>query len=390
MHPNLTPRTNEVFGDTTSVWTFNGQRVKPYVGPLITYDSTALRAVDRKKMRGFDTERFRTRMRKGELLPYTPWYQFETSGSITESVYDVLYGAPGAPEEQHEWVVGHICADDTWVLSEEVVASYAPLIYDQYVADAAASINDRSWDALTFLAEFSQLTGLLTAIRNNIVKLFTKSKKKRTTWQREVNKLASSYLVFRYGYGPLMSDIKALNALLSRMTQGEVRRHSARKEGSYSFSVPYVREIPSSVVTSYRELIVDRVTISCRGSVAADIAIPKVRFNALTTGWEKLPFSFVVDWFANVGTTISALSVILNSVQYTACKGYKITVERKMTQESIPGPWFRSGTLRFAGESKASMTRREPCGIPIIPRLRAKFSWQKVLDLTALILQRLR
>lgn len=116
---------------------------------------------------------------------------------------------------------------------------------------------------------------------------------------------ADNYLEFHFGWSPLMSDIHdSMEALSKPYRPHEV---SARVRGKIDAGSFYSKEttISSSITerATYRTNIQD-ITLRCDMQVQnPNLALAEQMglINPATILWEKIPFSFVVDWFVNVG-----------------------------------------------------------------------------------------
>jgi len=138
---------------------------------------------------------------------------------------------------------------------------------------------------------------------------------------------ASAWLAYRYGVLPFIADVTAIVNGLD-MPVG-IRRDSTRKSLKLQeISVTSVSVGDSSTRTDVNVMLTDHVTV--RG-LAIDEHMSNLRDNIgfsakglLTVPWELIPFSFVLDWFVNVGDYLKA---------YSPAPGYKniggcLTTER--------------------------------------------------------------
>lgn len=342
-------------------------------------------AYQNRSMRGFDVPQFHKRKRSGELLPFTPWDQYESEGE-TSGVWD-RYTTDGSTI-YHDWYVnphGYIWQTG-WRLTPEAVLAHAPSDVSEYVTRAAASIYAKGWDALTFLAELKDIHRLYSNLAEHLEVLLKKRRR-----PSGFGGFSSDWLSTRYGWRPLINDIKNIIGLVQRWGTEKQERHTGSSFGGYSFTDTNLElDLPGVNEVRYRK-VVDTIEVNPRACVVADIVIPAIQINPIQTGWELIPFSFVVDWVLNVGKTIAALSVLVGATSYVACKGFKITVTREFEYglQEPAGGWI-SGTCLQTGKSVASYTRRIPCGIPIIPRFDVRFDWRKMLDINAYISQHLK
>lgn len=128
-----------------------------------------------------------------------------------------------------------------------------------------------------------------------------------------IAKLAGALkLTWTYGWAPLLSDVydildetlhsyinqyQSYNGLARRTTSVVV---AGQVDGSYGFTIPFI--------TERRE--------TCRIKVVLDTgSMPELArwtsLNPASIGWELLPFSFVVDWFFDVGSTLRSIESAL-------------------------------------------------------------------------------
>jgi len=210
-------------------------------------------------------------------------------------------------------------------------------------------------------------------------------------WRKYWKKFTSEWLSVRYGWRPLLYDLEDLNTAIKTLREEqEVKRYSEHSGTKYTTMHYETAENQWSYFKVFH-VITTKVTTRIRGTVAADIEVPALQFNPLQTGWEIIPFSFVLDWFLRVGQTLSAISFLAREKAYTASKGFRLEVERDYTAES--GDYtssFGSGLgFEQTGSSRATLEVRTPCPIPYHPHFVLKINNLKVIDLVALILQRL-
>lgn len=334
-------------------------------------------AIDRRRFVGWDIPEFHRRVREGELLPHTPFYQFSVTGS-SEGVYD--WTSEG---DTRLWYAGNYPHFNTWQMTEARIKEYVPSSYDKYVTEAASKIYGQGFDALTSLAE-------LKDVRRTFVNLAKGLKKLEIPNLLDWRKRTSNWLSLRYGWRPLIYDIVGLNEAIKNLNEKRTRfkeRAGTKYTNTY---VEYDTVEHSAYWTDH--VITTQVETGIRGSVIADIEVPAFQFNPLQTGWELVPFSFVLDWFFTVGTALSAISFAVHQKAYAASAGYQLKVTRSLavtmgdTKENfIEGP----GQTQV-GQSVAVLQVRNPCPIPYIPHFALKMNEFKVLDLISLILQRLK
>jgi len=121
--------------------------------------------------------------------------------------------------------------------------------------------------------------------------------------------VASDWLALQYGWLPLLSDTKAMAEHCAQRALDAERTSvplviikSGAKTGT-SYSTKTANSVKSGVKTS-----------SCRVTIRAKVNVQYLRtaqntgLNPLTLAWELMPYSFVVDWFADVGDYLNRLT----------------------------------------------------------------------------------
>jgi hypothetical protein len=206
---------------------------------------------------------------------------------------------------------------------------------------------------------------------------------------RSVDDLTNAWLEGRYGWRVLVYDMKDIAEVLSNLDSSRTR---FRKYVGSSFTE--TDRVAIDTATAYETrlgYIETTYDISVRGFVIADISPPSFAFNPITTAWELIPYSFVIDWIVNIGQFLETLSfLVLRSNHYSA-GGIQIEAERTLEVQGVhtpSSPW----TTDTGQESScsATLTLRNPREIPTTPQLWNRLDAIKVLDLVALMLQFLR
>lgn len=201
-------------------------------------------------------------------------------------------------------------------------------------------------------------------------------------------RLRERWLEYHYGIRPLVMEIdgglRALNAYVQKPLyfHGKVR-DTEHRQNSYSraFSLDgrsFTGAKMCETVTMEPQLIY-RVAYNTEG-VAARLA-PYGLTNPLLTAWELVPFSFVADWFVNVGDTIASLDN-LHSVKsldvIRSCRTHKlITIDG---YKDVAGHAF---------VSKRTWTRQPTAAMSPLTRLvyNPHLSITRLISATALLRQ---
>lgn len=160
-------------------------------------------------------------------------------------------------------------------------------------------------------------------------------------------KFANNYLEFHFGWSPLIGDIgSAINVLQEPIKSVWVHAKVTEPTRLYHLSDPVTNGNAAGLVPgSYnlRRYWEGRRSASCGAEVAVTnpnlwLANQLGFVNPASIAWELIPFSFVVDWFANVGQVINSYSDF-----------YGLTLSKGWTTRHYKGKGFYlySGTITW-------------------------------------------
>lgn len=146
-----------------------------------------------------------------------------------------------------------------------------------------------------------------------------------------IQSASQGYLIYRYGIRPTVNSlVGVLEGLMKRV--GRVRkstRSSGRLERS---SVEVMASVDTLRTTNY--IIIDKDVADVR-AMSLDEFNASLMFNIgfspkslLTLPWELVPYSFVVDWFVNVGEFIGAMAPAIGFTHLGNC----LVVRRTQTR----------------------------------------------------------
>jgi hypothetical protein len=206
------------------------------------------------------------------------------------------------------------------------------------------------------------------------------------------SKLSSNWLELQYGWLPLLSDVKAgAEWLANRLEVPFRQRYAASRRVSalrtrntpwvtYYLGVPNVNPVPScTCVAEYRKQIIAFITE--RPSVAVSLGLT----DPLSVAWEKIPFSFVADWFIPVGDYLGARGFA------SSLTGTFVTTVKTQTGSFING----NGNFvvpRYIGERQMTITRTVSTVLDVpMPRFKQfgqAASWSHCANAVALLTQK--
>lgn len=342
--------------------------------PYIVSTTEVYTACNDESYVGWDIPDYHKKLRSGVILPHTPFMHYTNVGASEGAALIVLSSGAKYYSDGNN-------SKRAWSIPAEQVWSYAPEQFDMYVQEAAAKIYSSGHDTLTFLAELVEVKHMFSQTLVKLLKLKIPKNPKA---------LASEWLSARYGWRTLIFDINQLNETFSSLNEKRTR-YSEKSRGKTGFTT--IHESGTVNYGSYdvAYLISDKVEIQFVGSVMADVWIPKFQFNPLTTGWELVPYSFVLDWFVSVGKALCAMSFLVLQSEYAASAGFRLEVTRTYQHDICSSTSeFSSGYNYQYATSEATLEKREPCKIPLTPHLKLRLNSYKIIDLLGMFIQRYR
>jgi hypothetical protein len=329
---------------------------------------------------GYDVPHYHRRLHKKELIPMTLWKQSNLKGSILESTEQLTIG-----QNSSYWVGPRplLGADKYFVLSLEPndLGLDETEMFERargYVQDAAAHIYTQGWDALTWAAELHKTFRMFRRFVPNLLRVIRRGR------------LDQAWLESRYGWRLLLFDIQDIMKVIASLNKAKPQ-FLKHRIGSNDLSQVITEQVTASdaASTAYFD-VTTNLEVSIRGNVIADIKPPKIALNPITTAWELVPFSFVVDWFIDVGQWLETLSFLSLSSKHVASIGYYIAVTRQVVQSDNQWKSGWSGARSFSSLTTGNVTVRLPASVPQLPQFGLKLSAYKITDLIALVLQVLR
>lgn len=339
-------------------------------------------SIDFRECRGVCTPHFHERKRRGELLPYTPWYQFEVSGGVTGGSYETSWDDPNVPCDASTTVINpFVPYDDLWIITsgeiENVLSNYD---FHNEVMRAAAAMYSKGHDTLTFLAELHKTRDMFSGVARKMYRAYRRGKPRKEDFD-----VAGAWLGVRYGVRPLIYDIIDIEKAINMLDEEKKRTRFTQRAGS-SYSYTEEEVIPgrwsggdqeTSIVTTYN--------ISVRGSITADFKPNAFSFNLLRTGWELVPYSFVVDWMIDIGTYLEAMSFLTLQTAHTAAGGFKVEASKQYRRYSTSTESHYGGSFTVSASTDAEYVRRVPTSVGLHPKLNFRFDDLKGIDLLFLI-----
>jgi len=318
---------------------------------------------------GVNTPNYKELKRTGQLIPYTEWDKSEQSHTAqTGELYTQWISNPSS-YFQYSNVLAYVPMNFVPPTPHMDDATYM-------MQQAAADVYAEGWDAATFAAELPKTASM---VRN------FGAKAANLTRGLSRKKVFDLWLEGRYGWRTLAYDVRDIHHAVVEMDE---RRSINTARRGYNVDQSYTDNYTFSSYQNYSGTVYGNVDcqLSIRGSIASQIEVARARINPLETGWELVPFSFVLDWVYDVGTAIKALSFLATNARYTSAIGYKQTYTASYSCGDVVDAANRqnskaTSSITYRGER----TKRIPTPLTVTPQLTNRLATPDlVLDLTAL------
>lgn len=181
------------------------------------------------------------------------------------------------------------------------------------VTSAHANIDTSEILALATAAESRKTVDSMVSIMRRTAKIAKNLRKFNIRSLRNElhpRELADRYMEARYAIRPLIYDAYGVAAAFQAERNSKIRRTFRGFEEESASISDTVETNSFGVLTQAKWDRSARCTISARAGVLCDVNLTTVSVLGVNqpfeSMWELTPFSFIIDWFANVGDTIAA------------------------------------------------------------------------------------
>lgn len=260
---------------------------------------------------------------------------------------------------------------------------------------SARGRTDANW--FETLAEANKALGMFGSALQNAAQFFGKN---RSIVQR-AKAAGNAYLLYRYGFSPILKDVVATRKALQR--EWDRVRVTTRKYALANSSKTVQTTSNLWGVWTISQTFAFNESVNVKALSLDDWVVSgleELGFNErdfLTLPWELIPYSFVVDWFVNIGDFIGAMAP--SSRLRQLCSGIVLDRAWTCTFTHTEGQLSYAGHTEVvrppSGECVYTFTRKER--IPGLPppsiAIKRSFGFENLKrcgDAAALIVQRLR
>lgn len=233
--------------------------------------------------------------------------------------------------------------------------------------------------------------GAVRKIANN--KAFSRTGRNKLRVSKLEKVIADTYLEYTYGWSPLINDVKDAAVALARLNHPEYEKTRFRAYGesekalsndSITFNTPgqiyfdkvFVRK-GKTIVVYYGALQGSSLDSNWVTPVERVIELSGFKLsNFAPTIWELIPYSFLVDYFANVGDLLMAATTDTSRVAWLTKVVIKETTEKVAIQFNSSksayvgsANWYKLISLSGSTGGYTTQFRtvtRGSCGMPFL------------------------
>lgn len=272
------------------------------------------------------TPQFRKRVRRGEVIPTNELLTSKLVVAMENEGNGITYQLL-APSCTSPLLIGQgRCDHGCWLTRYMTAAniSFSPLQPKPEISDS--DINDLVKEVTTkvlgdrgnsdnnlfeSISEYRQAIDLLTNPTKQIFRILNDPK--RSFASKAARSAADAWSIYRWGIRPMVNDITGIleglkkqvgrRRFTTRSSQSIKRVVGSSVQGTFGIARVTINQITVDEVTA-RARTLDEATFS----VANNIGFSAKGLTSLP--WELVPYSFVADWFVNVGDFIRALTPV--------------------------------------------------------------------------------
>lgn len=209
---------------------------------------------------------------------------------------------------------------------------------------------------------------------------------------------ANAWLEFTYGWRPLASD---LQGALDNHLYKNLNYASSALRSSAKYDAPTNFTRPSSVFPGKTEKVQGsglrgtRIQVKTKPTFASNDAAAWTSLNPVSIAWELMPYSFVVDWFYDIGSTLKNFENALlynNQIDTAITSNLAVYTGTITVAETTTG--ITSG-ISFETKDQWSATSKQiqfsrsvgSLGLPHPPSFNTNLSGNRLLSAAALLAQ---
>lgn len=316
-------------------------------------------------------------------LPYSLNWTESLSYEQVKALYDYVLsvGYTPAPSTMSTWYAvrepyGYSCptppelvADAEGIIRSVFLeeAIHPPPDWGGLANDASVSLNITDTNVIAFLRDLRNIRDLVPKLRN----------------LRNIRTHANNYLAYHYGILPTIGD---LQKIFDGLRELKAHRFPGLASGSAG-STDVVPLINGQHKLTRRLKLIVRTNETMLTELCYRVERLGL-FPNLTSIWDLIPFSFVLDWFISVGDWLEVVDTYQRTLRYPI-SSITMSERTEITRDQKP-----SAILPYVGPVTVVNYHRwvsDQCPLPTLTHLNSQLDasshW---LEATALIIQRAR
>lgn len=275
------------------------------------------------------------------------------------------------------------------------IPDFGPVDYDALLVQAIADCLP-SLDAGTTLAEAHKTVDMVLNVRKDAKHLISTALR---GGKHTAKAAADAWMAWRYGWQQLGYDIKNVAEAVQtpfRPTIVNGRAGSSYKDSSTTvdnldWDYSWVRAGNKAKVSLTTTVYVD-VSRRANAYVRCNHRTINAMIDIPITAWELVPYSFVADWFVNIGDILKAWRVLRTYEILATSIGSKenITVQRDWLMSGVEGPDMVSAS-GAAGLTEIYTGRSRNHGwVPsLVPSVTVDLNSKRIADAAAMLVKRI-
>ena len=356
-------------------------------------DASPLATVRRGAYRGQATRNYHKLVKAGEVLPlnaYERWdYRYVANpGDYTISSEELCYGQPVPFEATYK---GLTMPPRFWDVGDDALQGipnpWAGVNTDALLIAAMADMLP-DLDALTTALEARRTVDMVVHARRDAKRLIREALRGGF---HTVKAASDAWLAWRYGWQQLARDVEHVYNFLQTPIQALVVEGRSGESSVDSYTAEETYFWSSSDGAYVWDVDID---ISVRGNAVGVLKGETLNLiaNPAISYWETVPYSFVADWFVNVGDVLAAWKVRASMARLYLSLGSKmdITCKGAMSVLGDGSDPTTSATANATSMERYTSRERIPASAPsLVPSLDVKITTPRILDAAALLSKRI-
>lgn len=323
---------------------------------------------------GDSTPNFNKERRKKVLLPLNPYYSHRNEVLEASTSWSYTDGIGNSYTTQNSRM-GYLIDRGELVPDSAVITNWLEemnLSMEAMVTEAISSLATRYFDAGTFFAELRKTIEMFMNIGLKLLNIIA---------NHSFKDLTDGWMTVRYGLRPIYYDILSMFDTLAELNhKWEVYKERRGESGSIS------RTNVVDLGYAKKETKV-RVNASVRGSAVSAFRPKSFRIMPLTTGWEAVRFSFIIDWFFNIGSILTSLEAQMEFPDMRTSGGVALNYTVHIRTYDLNIYPFIVNHYESRASSTGKYLLRTAVGPSYWPRWKPNLSITKVADLLIVVTQ---